>query len=88
MIVAVVAATKDHAQRLADALGIDTRWVFGARTVAYTIQGLRADRVLIDADAEDKLSTDALASIVCTVRKTPGGMIRYVTAWIPPGLDE
>lgn len=84
MIVAVVAATKARAQRLADGLGIETRFIFGSRTVARTILGLRADRVLIDADAQ--LSTDALASIVCTVRKTPGGLIRYVTAWLPPEL--
>lgn len=84
MIVAVVAATKERAQRLADALGIETPWIFGARTVTHTIKGLRADRVLIDADT--KLTTDALTSIVCTVRRTPGGLIRYVTAWTPPRL--
>lgn len=86
MIIAVVSSTKDRARILADALGIETPWIFGARTVTYTIRGLRADRVLIDAETD--LSTDALSSIVCTVRKTPGGMIRYVTAWIPPGLGD
>lgn len=82
MVVAVVGATKSRAKKLADDLGIDTHFTFGARNVATTIEGLRADRVLIEAEAH--LPESAVATIHANVRKTPGGIVRYVSAWIPP----
>lgn len=77
-VTAVVAQTKERAKLLARELGVDHRWVFGARSAA-TFEGLRAELVLIDADAT--IPDEFLSTIYGTVRKMPGGggRIRFVT---------
>lgn len=75
MTTAIVAQTKIRAKRIADELGIERPQLFGAQ-MARAFEGLRADRVLIDAEA--KISTDFLSTIHATTRKMPGGMVRFV----------
>jgi hypothetical protein len=76
MIIAVVAQTKARAKQLADELGIEKPWVFGAQNVGLMIEGLRVDRALIDTDA--KLSEHAMQTILGTTLKTPGGTVSFV----------
>lgn len=82
MVVAVVAQTKDSAKALADALGVETRHVFGA-ACERTFEGLRAELVYIDSSA--RLSSRFMGTIRATVLKTGprGGQIRFVT---PDGI--
>ncbi|SIM00904.1 Uncharacterised protein [Mycobacteroides abscessus subsp. abscessus] len=68
MITAVVAQTKRAARQLAANLGIDTPHTFGAGCVS-AFEGLRADRVLIHADAN--IPDDFMHTIYCTALKTP-----------------
>lgn len=75
MTTAVIAQTKPMAKRLARDLGIDSRWVFGARCAASFV-GLRADLVLIDAEAT--LPEAFMATVRWTVAKR-GGKVRFVT---------
>ncbi len=70
MTTAVVAQTKRDAEVLASDLGVDTRFLFSAG-MADAFEGLRADLVLIDADAQ--ISDDFLASIRAGAMKMPGG---------------
>lgn len=77
MTTAIVAQSKERAKQLAHELGIDTRFIFGAK-MAAAFEGLRADRVLIDADAQ--IDDRFLATIHATVLKMPaGGIVRFVT---------
>lgn len=75
MITAVVAQTKTAAEELASELGVDMRWVFGARC-APLFEGLRANLVLVDSTAE--IPADFMATIHATVLKTPGGQVRFI----------
>lgn len=76
MTTAIVAQTKTRAKRIADELGIDRPQLFGAQ-MARAFEGLRADRVLIDAEAT--ISDDFLSTIHATTRKMPGGgLVRFV----------
>ncbi|CAN5146120.1 hypothetical protein BH11ACT6_BH11ACT6_34790 [soil metagenome] len=78
-VTAVVAQTKADARELARQLVLDDdrALLFGA-TMARQFEGLRADLVLIDVDAE--ISDDFMDTIRATVLKNPGGggEIRYV----------
>jgi hypothetical protein len=78
MITAIVAQTKERARVLAHDLGIETRWVFGARC-ADSFEGLRVRLVLIDADAD--IPAKFMDTIRATVLKMPGGggRVRVVT---------
>lgn len=78
MTTAVVAQTKERAQRLARDLGVE--WIgppriFGAR-MQSAFEGLRADLVLIDADAD--IPASFMATIVHTTLKNRGGPGRIV----------
>lgn len=76
MTTAIVAQTKVRAKRIAHELGIDRPQLFGAQ-MAPAFEGLRADRVLIDADAT--ISDSFLSTIHATTRKMPGGgIVRFV----------
>lgn len=76
--VAVIARTQDRAAEIADILGIDRPWVFGAQD-GHTFEGLRADRVLIDADSATAIDNRFLQTAHATALKTPGGKIHFVT---------
>ena len=76
--VAVIAQTQDRAAEIADILGIERPWVFGAR-MAGAFEGLRADRVLIDADAAPAIDRRFLETAHATALKTPGGRVHFVT---------
>lgn len=76
--VAVIARTQDRAQEIADILGIDRPWVFGAKD-GHAFEGLRADRVLIDADSDTAIDPRFLQTAHATALKTPGGRIHFVT---------
>ena len=83
MVTAVVAQTKPQAEQLARDLGHDPRFAFGARC-ARSLEGLRADRVLIDADAS--IGDDMMATIHGLILKAPGGLVRLVYVRpLPPG---
>lgn len=80
MTTAIVAQTKNRAERLARELGIDG-WIFGARSAA-SFEGIRVDLVLIDAEA--KISDEFMSTIRATVLKTrsdrpPRGRVRFIT---------
>lgn len=82
MTTAIVAQTQLRAKRIAHDLGIDGARLFGVR-MARAFDGLRADRVLIDADSA--ISDDFLASIYAAARKMPGdGIVRFVTVYSAP----
>lgn len=75
--VAVVAQTKDLAAKLADQLGIDRPHLFGARMVTALV-GLRADRFVIDAEAD--LDPRFMETVRYSARKSPGGSsVTFVT---------
>ncbi|WP_301119618.1 hypothetical protein [Mycolicibacterium fortuitum] len=74
--VAVIAQTKGLAEKLADQLGIDRPHLIGAR-MATALVGLRADRFLIDADAE--LDPRFMETVRYATRKTPGSSVTFVT---------
>lgn len=76
--VAVIAQTKDRAAEIADILGIEQPWVFGARD-GLAFEGLRADRVLIDADSATAIDNRFLQTAHATAMKTPGGQVHFVT---------
>ena len=50
MVTAVIAQTKPAAKALAQSLGVETRWVFGAQS-GLSFIGLRFDCAVIDASA-------------------------------------
>ena len=74
--VAVIAQTKARAEEIALSLGIDAPWLFGNR-MASTFDGLRVDRVLIDADSA--IDPAFIATAHANARKTPGGTVSFVT---------
>lgn len=76
--VAVIAQTQARALEIADILGIDKPWVFGAR-MANSFEGLRADRVIIDADSATAIDRRFLETAHATALKTPGGRVHFVT---------
>ncbi|WP_458317130.1 hypothetical protein [Mycolicibacterium brisbanense] len=76
--VAVIAHTQARALEIADILGIDKPWVFGARMVS-SFEGLRADRVIIDADSATAIDRRFLQAAHATALKTPGGRVHFVT---------
>ncbi|OCB09253.1 hypothetical protein A5717_26115 [Mycolicibacterium porcinum] len=76
--VAVIAQTQDRAIEIADILGIERPWVFGARD-GLDFEGLRADRVLIDADSASAIDPRFLQTAHATAMKTPGGRVHFVT---------
>lgn len=79
MTTAVVAQSKQRATQIAHELGIE--WVgrplvFGARC-ARSFEGLRVDRVIIDADA--KIDSTFVRTIYANVLKTRGaGIVRFI----------
>ncbi|MDV7194785.1 hypothetical protein [Mycolicibacterium fortuitum] len=75
--VAVIARTQDRAAEIADILGIDRPWVFGAKD-GHTFEGLRAARVLIDADSATTIDPRFLQTAHATALKT-GGRVHFVT---------
>ncbi|SHT85748.1 Uncharacterised protein [Mycobacteroides abscessus subsp. bolletii] len=81
MITAIVAQTKFAARQLADALGIDTPHLFGARC-ARAFEGLRVDRVLIHVDAE--IPDGFMHTIYCTALKTPPRGAPILRVWVRP----
>lgn len=70
MTTAIVAQTKERAERLAQDLGIGDALIFGAK-MERAFEGLRADLVIVDADA--KISDRFMHTIRATVAKVPGG---------------
>lgn len=79
MTTAVVAQTKERARQIAWELGIEwagTPLTFGARS-ERSFDGLRADRVIIDADA--KIADSFIRTIYHNVLKTRGaGVVRFI----------
>lgn len=75
--VAVIAWTQDRAAEIADILGIDRPWVFGAKD-GHTFEGLRPARVLIDADSATTIDPRFLQTAHATALKT-GGRVHFVT---------
>lgn len=75
--VAVVAYTRARAEQIADALGIDKRWAFGAN-MADAFDGIHVDRVLIDAHSTALISQVFMDVIRRNVVKSRGS-ISYVT---------
>lgn len=75
-VVAVISETKDRAAQIADCLGIDTPWLFGDG-MADEFEGLRADRVLIDATSP--IDANFAHVTRATSAKTPGCSISFVT---------
>lgn len=71
MVTAIVAQTKEQATQLARDLGLDTRWTFGARCLR-SMEGLRADRVLIHAEAS--IPDEMMCVIHALVLKSRGGI--------------
>lgn len=76
--VAVIARTQDRAAEIADILGIDRPLVFGAGD-GHAFEGLRADRVLVDADSATAIDPRFLQTAHATALKAPGGQIHFVT---------
>ncbi|KLI04526.1 MULTISPECIES: hypothetical protein [Mycolicibacterium] len=75
--VAVVAYTRARAEEIADALGIDKRWAFGAK-MADAFDGMHVDRVLIDAHSTELIGQPFMEVIRCNVVKSKGS-ISYIT---------
>lgn len=75
--VAVVAYTQARAELIADALGIDKRWAFGAK-MADAFDGMHVDRVLIDAHSTALIGQPFMEVVRCNVVKSKGS-ISYVT---------
>lgn len=75
-VVAVISETKDRAARIADCLGIDTPWLFGDG-MSDEFEGLRADRVLIDATSPIDGNFAHVTRVASL--KTPGCSISFVT---------
>lgn len=76
--VAVIARTQDRAAEIADILGVERPAIFGAGD-GHQFEGLRADRVLIDADSATAIDNRFLQTAHATALKTPGGQIHFVT---------
>ncbi|MGV0595683.1 hypothetical protein [Mycolicibacterium porcinum] len=76
--VAVIARTQDRAAEIADILGIERPFLFGA-TDGHAFEGLRAARVLIDADSASAIDRRFLETAHATALKTPGGRVHFVT---------
>lgn len=76
--VAIIAQTQNRAAEIADILGIDRPCVFGAGD-GHQFEGLRADRVIIDADSATAIDSRFLQTAHATALKTPGGQIHFVT---------
>lgn len=77
MTTAIIAQTKEQAAHLAHELGIDNAYLFGA-SMERSFDGLRAHRVLIDANAD--ISPRFLQVILRTAAKMPprGGIVRRI----------
>ena len=76
--VAIIAQTQNRAAEIADILGIERPCVFGARD-GHQFEGLRADRVIIDADSATAIDRRFLETAHATALKTPGGQVHFVT---------
>lgn len=75
-VVAVISETKDRAATIADCLGIDTPWLFGDG-MADELEGLRADRILIDATSP--IDGNFAPVTRAASLKTPGCSLSFVT---------
>lgn len=76
LFTAVVAQTQKQAVELAALLGFDEFWAFGVRSES-TFEGMRADRILIDAEA--RISDRFLDTIYATAAKSRGRVV-FVSA--------
>lgn len=75
-VIAVISETKDRAATIADCLGIDTPWLFGDG-MADELEGLRADRILIDATS--RIDGNFAPVTRAASLKTPGCSLSFVS---------